>query len=276
MMKWRHTLIAGGAIILLTNAVALGGAWYNRSGEPESQLQLTQRELHRSYSYSGKDNSGISLSLNWRFEQTELNEYGFGMYSGNWGVPLWLDEAKMAGLGFDTEKLGKTTEYRQRYREFQPKEVLLVLELDGPAYRHHVQRSREYVEERRKLLAASPENAELQRKAKSAEDNFKREEESGSRLFVVDAGRDMTTLRAAYPDHTRYAIVSGLIRPTTTNVKKVTRVGGNITELHAGLINVPLNFRQVFSGAVSYKATVAFGKRLEPWIVAASRGATTK
>ena len=276
MMKWRHTLIAGSAIILLTNTVALGGAWYNRSGEAESQLQLTQRELNRSYSYSGRDNSGIALSLNWRFEQTELNEYGFGMYSSNWGMPLWLDEAKMAELGFDMEKLGKTTDYKRRYKEFQPKEVLLVLELDGPAYQHDLQRIREYVEESRKLLAASPENAEMQRKAKSAEDNFKHEQEKGSRLFVIDAGLDLSALRAAYPDRTRYAIVHGLIRPATTNIKKVTRIGGNISELHAGIINVPLNFRQVFNGAVSYEVTVAFGKRLEPWIVAASKDATTK
>lgn len=275
MMKWSHTLIAGSAIILLTNAVALGGAGYNRSGDPESQLQLTQRELQHSAWRSGKDNSGITLTLNWRFEQAELSEFNFGMYSSRWGNPVWLDKAKMAELGFDVEKLAGTAEYGRRYRESQPKEVMLVLELNDRAWQHHLQRTREYVEESRKLLAASPANAEMQRKAKNAEDNHKHELEKGSRLFAIDAGLELQTLRAAYPDRGRYAIVHGLIRPTTTQVKNETRIGGNITELHAGLINVPLGYRQVFNDPASYEVTVAFGKRLEPWIVAAAGSTPT-
>jgi hypothetical protein len=275
MMKWSHTLIAGSAIVLLTNALALGGVAYNRSGEAESQLQLTQRELQHSTWRSGKDNSGITLTLNWRFEQAELNEFNFGMYSSRWGNPVWLDKTKMAELGFDVEKLAGTAEYRRRYQELQPKEVLLVLELNDRAYQHHLQRTMEYVEESRKLLAASPANAQMQRKARNAEENYKHELEKGSRLFAIDAGLDVPALRAAYPDRARYAIVHGLIRPTTTQVKNETRIGGNIAELHAGLINVPLDKRQVFNGPASYEVTVAFGKRLEPWIVAASGSTPT-
>lgn len=274
-MKWSHSLIAGGAIILLTNAVALGGVAWNRSGEPESQLQLTQRELTRSYSFSGKDNSGITLSLNWRFEHAELNEFNYGMYSSRWGIPVWLDEQKLAQLGFDMEKLADTQDYRLRNREFQPKEVLLVLELDDQTYRHHLQRTREYLDESRRLLAASPANAEMQRKARNAEENYKNEVEKGSRLFVIDAGLDIDALRAAYPDRNRYAILHGLIRPTTMSVKDKTVIGGNITELHAGNINVPLDKRPVLSGSDPYEVAVAFGRRLEPWIIAASRGVPT-
>lgn len=276
MMKWPHTLIAGSAMILLTNAVALGGAGYNRSGDPESQLQLTQRELQHSSWRAGKDNSGITLSLNWRFEQAELNEFNFGMYSGRWGMPTWLDKAKMVELGFDVERLASTAEYGRRYQEMLPREVLLVLELNDRAYQHHLQRSKEYVEESRRLLEASPNNEEIKRKAKNAEENYRHEQEKGSRLFVIDAGLDLQPLRAAYPDRARYAIVQGLIRPTTMREKNVTRIGGNITELHAGLINVPLDYRQVFSDPASYEVTVAFGKRLEPWLVAAAKGVTTK
>jgi len=275
MMKWSHTLIAGSAIILLTNAVALGGVAYNRSGEAESQLQLTQRELQHSTWRSGKDNSGITLTLNWRFEQAELNDFNFGMYSSRWGNPVWLDKTKMAELGFDVEKLGSAAEYGRRYKASQPKEVLLVLEMNDRAYQHHLQRTGEYAEESRKLLAASPANAEMQRKAKNTEENYKHELEKGSRLFAIDAGLDVLALRAAYPDRARYAIVHGLIRPTITQIKNETRIGGNITELHAGLVNVPLDKRQVFNDPAPYEVTVAFGKRLEPWIVAASRSTPT-
>ena len=34
---------------MLSNAVALGGVWYNRSGEREAQLLLSERELQRVY-----------------------------------------------------------------------------------------------------------------------------------------------------------------------------------------------------------------------------------
>lgn len=271
MMKWSHTLIAGSAIILLTNAVALGGAAYNRSGEAESQLQLTQRELQYSTWRSGKDNSGITLSLNWRFEQAENNDFNFGMYSSRWGMPAWLDKAKMIELGFDVEKLVDTAEYGRRHKELQSKEVLLVLELNDHAYQHQLQRTREYVEESKKLLTASPGNEGMQRKAKSAEESYQYEQDKGSRLFVIDAGLDVQKLRATYPDRARYAIVHGLIHPTSMQIKNETRIGGNISELHADRINVPLTYRQVFNDPAAYAVTVAFGKRLEPWIVTAAK-----
>lgn len=48
-MTWsrKHTLIAGIALIALSNAVALIGVAYNRSGEPESELRLSSASLRR-------------------------------------------------------------------------------------------------------------------------------------------------------------------------------------------------------------------------------------
>ncbi len=272
MMRWSHTLIAGSAIILLTNAVALGGAGYNRSGESESQLQLTQRELQHSSWREGKDSSGITLTLNWRIEQAALNDSNFAMYLNRWGVPGWLDRSKMAELGFDVERLsGTAADYVKRHKELQAREALLVLELNGQTYQNHMQRSRDYVEQTRKLLQASPASEDLKRKTKNAEENFLYEQSQGSRLFVIDAGLDVQKLRAAYPDRTRYAIVHGLIRPATMQIKNESRIGGYITDVHANSINVPFAYRQVFNNAEPYEVTVAFGKRLEPWLVSASK-----
>ena len=69
MMRWSraHTLIAGAALIVLTNAIALVGVAYNRSGEPDSTLTLTRRELQMSYRWwRDRENSGIALRLLWR------------------------------------------------------------------------------------------------------------------------------------------------------------------------------------------------------------------
>lgn len=272
MMKWTRLLVAGGILVLLTNAVVLVGAAYNRGGEPESSLRLTQRELQQDGWRADKDNSGITLSLNWRFEQEEISEYS----AGRWGSPVWLDKAKLSQLGFDVGKLVQMPGYGQNRREWQRREALLVLELDGAAYRHHLQRLQEHAENRRKELAASPASAEVQRRAKSAEENYRRELDKDSRLFVIDAGQDLPTLRAAYPDRNRYAIVRGVVRPAVYGVRNESRVGGTIDDLYAERINVPFAFRQAFEGAPVYEATIAFGQRLEPWIMTVSKGAATK
>ena len=63
-MNWsrRHTLIAGLALVAVTNGVALGGAAWNRSGTPDSVLALTQRELEPPYMFKGaQENSGLTL-----------------------------------------------------------------------------------------------------------------------------------------------------------------------------------------------------------------------
>ncbi len=269
-MKWTYPLIAGGALILLSNAVVLLGAGYNRSGEAESQLQLTQRELQHSSWREGKDNSGITLELNWRVAQPKQGKYD-RYYNGKWGEPpTWLNKAKMEELGFDLVKLASTSE-NVRHDDAQSREVLLVLELNGQAYQQTLQRAKEYAEQSKGLLAGSSKSEELMERVKDAEENYQHEQNQGSRLFVIDAGLDVQKLRAVYPDRTRYAIVHGLVRPRTEwEMKNKTGIDGNITELHAELIHVPLAYRQVFNNPVEYEVTVAFGQRLEPWITGAS------
>jgi hypothetical protein len=272
MKKWSRTLLAGSALILLTNAVVLFGVSSNRDDTPESQLKLTQRELQISTWNVGRDNSGITLRLNWRFEMTEQKNYDYGVYSGQWGLPAWLDKAKMAELGFDVDKLAVPSEHGRRHREQLSREVLLVLELDGQAYQHQLRRVREYAENERTQLEAIPNSEEHKRRTKSAEQNLLQEQNNNSRLFVIDAGLDLRKLRATYPDRSRYSIVHGLIRPNTmSSEKNEVRIGGTISDLYGGLINVPFERRHVFNNSAPYEVTVAYGKRLEPWIVAASR-----
>ncbi len=47
----RNALIAGSLLLLAANLAALGGVAWNRSGEAESKLVLSQRELQRNWSY---------------------------------------------------------------------------------------------------------------------------------------------------------------------------------------------------------------------------------
>jgi hypothetical protein len=179
-------------------------------------------------------------------------------------------------LGFSEENLPGAKNGELHHKKVQPREALLVLELDGAAYRHHLQRLQEHAEKRRKELAVLPANPEAQHRAKSAEESYRQELDKGSRLFVIDAGLDLSTLRAAYPDRNRYAIVRGLVRSGVFSHGDEIRIGGTVDDLYADRINVPFAFRQAFEGASAYEATVAFGRRLEPWVVDASKGAAVK
>ncbi|HTN93600.1 MAG TPA: DUF4824 family protein [Gallionella sp.] len=274
----KHTLVAGLALILLTNAVALLGVHRNRSGEPESVLTLTQRELQRPYGWGmNRENSGVSLRILWRVP-TAGRSMNY-LYSG--GNALWLDQAKMASLGFD---VGPSRDMQDIYRWSSrqlSREVLLVLELDGPAYQQALQQAQQFAEEQDAKLAALPDDKSLQAGAKTAHDQARMEEQENSRLFAVDAGLDPDELRAKYPDRNRYAIVRAQVRPSYASGPG--QIAGYIDKISIDEIRVPHEFHSAFdirvrpaipgtpaSGRRTFEATVAFGRRMEPWIVGIS------
>jgi hypothetical protein len=279
-MKWsrRHSLIAGLALIALTNAVALGGAAYNRSGEPESVLRLTQRELQPPYFFGRRENSGLALRLRWRVLQegaSDVDSYSWGG-TGEGASPPWLDREKMASLGFDVALADTELDKPRSFRRQLPRDVLLVLEFDGPAYQRSLVNAAEF--------AARLEKKNLAESSKLAVQVVERERNANSRIFVVDAGLDRAALRTKYGDRSKYAIVGGQVRPAWRSARVPKSHAGYVDALNVGAVNVPLEFRDAFEGAspdiefvqtstskVRYEATVAFGKRLEPWITAAAR-----
>jgi hypothetical protein len=268
-----RTLVIGVAIILIVNAIALGGAAYNRSGSPDSTLHLSQRELSLPWR-SDDENSGMALSLKWRVPaQVDANAVAtsLGSYFAYGHDPAWLDAAKLKSLGFDVTLAKPEVEVRQDYRPLPRREVLLVLELDGPAYRQSLERMQRLVATSAK--APSPD-------AKTA---LRREAQEDSRLFIVDAGLDAQDLRAKYPDRSHYAIVRGTVRPQWTDVGAQRHLSGMIDQLSADTMHVPIDFRPFFvtkagraysntgaENSLPFTADVAFGKRFEPWIVGVS------
>jgi hypothetical protein len=285
--KWTrtHTLVAGTVLILATNAVALLGVAYNR-GEAESTLNLTQRELHLPYSWGFQnENSGIALELQWRtLAEERENLYGLHAgYSGFGREPEWLDKAKLTALGFDVSKPEDTAQGRMYYDKLLSKDVLLVLELDGPAYRSALERAQQHSQKEAALLNANSGKKEFEERAKSAKRMLYEEERINSRLFVIDAGLDAAGLRARYPDRNRYAIVRGQIQPRLVEIKHKPKLIAYISGVSITQVNVPAYYRRIFETlqesaranqydavATPYKVSVSFGKRLEPWITEAS------
>lgn len=279
MIMWsrKRTLVAGVVLIVATNAIALGGVAYNRSGEPSSVLKLTERELALPYSWGfGAENSGIALDLRWRVS-------GGGRYFRSSGNPSWLDQEKLAALGFDVSKPINTSDGERHYEKLRGREVLLVLELDGPAYRRAVEQTREHLRSETELAAANPGKQEFKARAEAAAKTLESEERSESRLFVVDAGLDRGDLRAHYPDRARYAIARGQVTPGVQGADSNRRLVGYVTDLSVEAIHVPLAYRGVFEPLLRtprrvdlpaeprYDVTIAFGKRLEPWLLGAAR-----
>ena len=146
-----------------------------------------------------------------------------------------------------------------------------------------LQRAREYAAEQDAKLAARPDDKAMQNSAKSAHEAASKEEQENSRLFAIDAGLDLQQLRAQYPDRNRYAIVRAQVRPLSVGGQN--KIAGYIDSLSIAEINVPHEFHAAFdkrvrpvigrmqtTGQGKFEASVAFGQRLEPWLVGITAG----
>lgn len=175
-----HALWLGLGLILTSNAVALAGVWYNRSGEPQAQLQLSEREIQLPYDswLRGEENSGLRLQLAWR------------QADADWS---WLDEAKLRELGFAPNDLGRSAE----------RPLWLVLELDGPSYRKQVERAKVALASAQTALAAIPQDETLRQQRDQRQLELRHEQEQATRLLLMDAGLDAEALRKAWPDRQR-------------------------------------------------------------------------
>ncbi|NWB96912.1 DUF4824 family protein [Pseudomonas gingeri] len=269
MMNWtrRYSLIAGVGLILITNVIVLLGVAYNKSGPPDSVLKLSQRELQIPYGGGGDtDNSGMSLRLLVR----STGPFNMGE-PGEEGSAAWFDKAKLAELGFDVSAPIDTEQGRDYYRRQRSRQVFVVLEFNGQAYQQAVE------------FARKVEAAELNKKQPTT---LAREQHSSSRLFVVDAGVNRETLRAKYPDTTQYSIVRGQVQLAVYSYNKQAVLSGYVRRMSVENINVPFTLRSVFEpllrtlqksgysgsdgGPPPFEAAIAFGKRLEPWIMTVS------
>ena len=296
MKAMRKRLLGAGILVLiLTNAVALTGVAYNRISPPDSVLTLTERELYPQWSWMWREgeNSGSSVRLQFRTESVpnpRLEETaGWDAFSayGGFGSVRWLDKDKLAALGFDVDTLSAAAKSGRHYERLSEREVLLVLELDGPAYARVLQDARDRVTHLEQRAAAEPEDKQTAQRLRRARDDLEGQEHHASRLFVVDAGLDQATLRQRYPDGTQYAIVRGSVSPFAIPDPTIpdltsTTLYGRVTAVRCDSIQVPLQFQgavHVIGGTHVGPRTlprsiiqVAFGRRLEPWIVSAHAG----
>lgn len=267
----------GLGIIVLVNALALGGAAWNRSAV-DSRLALGERELQAPYYYGAdREDSGTALTLVWRVSPrlqrglTAAGDYSFD------ATPAWLDAPTLATLGFATTPPADTAARVPRPRD---RAAWAVLELDGPAYRGHVLAAERYVARARAKLAGAP-NGEAEKSAlKYALERQAEARDKDSRLFVVAAGRDRDALRRSHPDRRHYAIVEAIVSAGwTLDAGHHWRLQGNLDRLRIGQVQLSRGQAEALGAAARpqpayttetsrapFFAVLAFGRRAEPWI----------
>lgn len=264
-------------VLIATNVFVLASVSTNRSGTPEAQLTLSERELSIPYWISA-ENSGLGLRLQWRALPREVNDDGYS----NWRSPLWLDAEKLASLGFDVDRYLSDEAEGVDTKQPIPKEVYIVLELDGTPYREALQRAQLTFAE--KVAEMGPNRADVNQgqKLERAEEELLRAKKEKSRLFAVDAGLDPVDLRGRHGDRQRFIIAKGLVQPSVTSYPKKHAVVGYIKKLSIEKIHVPLKLRPFFENLQAadlnttnrdairgprYQVKLAYGHRFEPWIV---------
>lgn len=258
MSPLQRTFWLGAGLIVLTNAVALGGVFYNRSGAPVSVLTLSERELTVAYRGFLDDSDYASRVLRLDFQVADG----------------WVNGEKLRALGFKVIEDGEVF-----WSDRDAREGFVVLELDGPYYQTQVKAAQAMLEKSKHATAAAPKDAKAQEAVEGADYDLQRLNTITTRLYIVDAGLDATSLRERYPDTTHYAVAhAGLSVGTRYYGESAER---NDYALYANLndLSVPSQWSEVFREWPLYgrdaedrskvSVELAFGKRFEPWIIGA-------
>lgn len=241
----RRGLAAAALLVLLTNAVVLARVAWNRSGEPAARLDLTERELALPGAWRDEENTGLSLTLRfhspgpWREEGTEMGS--------------WLDRAKLGELGFDVGVDPGVPEAGRHYRSPLPREVWLVLEDEGEAWRRWLAGREAQVEELRREVERGEKGTDDLEAAQRA---LATDRVEASRLFAVDAGRDRDTLLERYPDPARYAVLPATVRLHHIDIEEKPEdepayLTGSVERVLVDQVHVPLRHRPVVESALA-------------------------
>lgn len=277
-MRKRGLFISIG-LLLFVNAVVLGGVVYNRSGESDAAMTMTERELPLTSGYGFQENSGVSLRIN------SSHAFYWGRKASNYDDFVWLDMKKLESLGFRFGKHVNNEEKNDYYDRQMPRQTFAVLEFDGAAWDAW---KKKLEEELVSLDQEEKEEKKTDQELKTARDSTMRELRTGSRLFIIDAGNDPAFLRMQYTDRSHYIIIPATVRVSyygsyASPGASKSSIRGYITLL-IDEINVPNNLHKqfdkrqpqntvsteppfVYESGLHYDVSLRTGKRYEPWIV---------
>jgi hypothetical protein len=284
----KYGLISAIALIVLTNVVVLAGVAYNRSGEPDATVTLTERELHwtNSWNWMDREDSGLRLALKW-------STSGYDNYNWDYEQSHWLGEEKLKELGFDTSYPLDDSKASRYYNRQLKRQGYVVLEFDGDAYQKWLKKTEKRIKESIEKLAEEKKPNELE----VLKANIRQMEQSmitQSHLFAVDAGADPQMLRTQHPDKSKYIITPAVFDISLQYTyrkkdqpKSPTKryLRGRVRKILIPEIHVTSDYRSFFTSDIKthtniylpkgkplsnleprYRVTLNYGKRHEPWI----------
>jgi len=280
------------ALIVVTNIALLSTAAWNRRGEPEAELTLTERELALPAARQD-EGSGLELSLvlthrapgmvrrTARWKRHELPPFDYG----------WLDRTKLRELGFRIDLDPSEPDAPEHYEHAMARRAYLVVEYDGAAWKRWLADREKQLRELRRRVE---EGAALPGDLADARAMLALDRTMRSRLFPVDAGMDADALRRRYPDRRRFAVVAALLRPKVVQAEGGEPfMSGQIDNPVVRRVHVPRNLRRHLESFLPhetweeieererrvgeagwpspvpprYQASMALGRRHEPWLV---------
>lgn len=115
-MKYTIAVVAG-SLVLVTDAIALLGAAYNRSGTPVAAIELTERELTLQRPF--RESTALFLRLDW------IPTRG-SHPSGE--TTDWFNEAKLKEIGYDLRVPANDPSAPAYYRAIRSRQVFAVFE----------------------------------------------------------------------------------------------------------------------------------------------------
>lgn len=266
-------LLIATALVIASNAFVFARVAWNRSGEPQTTLSLTERELKVPYRYSYRrdENSGLQLQLTWRTSEFIDNNY---YQSENHSLPI--SEQKLRELGFSSPKDCDKSDNNRGGRD-QARKAWVALEYDGPAHASYVKKLAQLLERRQQEIGAvdaEPEREELETLSKRL-DAISNEQ---SRLYVVEVAPNKNDL-SQQSGSQNLILAAQITNQSFCDQKakqKIIRI--NITGLLPDTINLPAHFAELHDLLTDkperaanekprYQATIAVGKLNEPWLV---------
>ncbi len=287
----RYGMISAVGLLVLVNAVVLGGAAYNRSGEPDAVITMTERELPLSsyYGYADRENTGLSLRLTWAQGRSRSGR-SVARSGADSPYPDWFDKARLEAVGFDCTMPLDDPRAEIQYDRMLPRKTYAVLEYEGKAWEAWQDQERDELASMEKKTSTGEVSL---KQLTNARKEYEREARSRSRLFAVDVGNDPATLRRQYGDRTRFLVLPATVRisrykhgsPGEDLGRQPWRLSGVITDILTDTIYVPKEHRVLLEKLLrskersdnygpyaqrqrdpAYAAKLLVGKRHEPWI----------
>jgi hypothetical protein len=216
-----------GLVVVVTVVAFLGAAGWNRAGEPQLTLVLTERELPIAYASAAPgDDPGARLRFAFQYRHDPLDARN------------WLPESRLRAIGFPFNVPAGAPQAVDTYARVPPRVAWVVFEYDGPEWRD--------IERRRALIEAPPGPVGP----------------APSRLVPVDVGLDLEELRARYPSG--HLILRGVIGLSYVSAERGgPMLHGVLREVVPSAVAVPYELRSVLDGLASTERSLTTEPRYE-------------